>query len=255
MTYLPKFVSLYHFEDNCDDAIGVNDGTTAFADYTADAPIGSKAFLGDGIDNRTNIGNDSSLDITTAISMGGLIKPANSSGYNATAIVSKINTYFLSVGYPTIDEYGFSIWNGGIKSASAAGVSLDTVNYQAVIGTYDGSNVKIFVNKILRGITAASGSIISNPSSNTVLFANGNESASFLDAKGDEIFLANAGLTDGGVTTVGNTATGEVAEVTDLLLAGLPLDGVTGISSHISLSIYDKQFNAFKELSGKNTII
>jgi hypothetical protein len=31
--------------------------------------------------------------------------------------------------------------------------------------------------------------------------------------------------------------------------------GITGEASHISFSIYDKQFNAFKELSGKNTIV
>ena len=74
-----------------------------------------------------------------------------------------------------------------------------------------------------------SGSISSNPSLDVCLFSWGNEGGGFLDAKGDEIFIANGALTDGGVTTIGNTATGEVAEVTDLLLAGTPLDVIATI--------------------------
>ncbi len=77
---------------------------------------------------------------------------------------------------------------------------------------------------MLRGITAYSGSIASNPSSDVIMHALGGEAAGFLDAKTDELFIANDFLTDGGVTTVGNTATGEVAKVTDLLLAGIALD-------------------------------
>ena len=226
MAFIDKFVSLYHLNNNAQDAIGPNNGTEGFAAYTTDAPIGSHAFAGDAVDKRTNIGSDVSLDITAAISIGGLIKPATTTGYVTKAIVNKLNTYSMWVGFPTANLYGFSVFIGASwKSAVATGVALDTVNSQAVIGTYDGSHVKIFVNKILRGIRTQSGSMLANPSLNTVIHSFGNEAGGFLNAKSDEIFIANDALTDGGVTILGNTATGEVAEVTDLLLAGIPLDG------------------------------
>jgi hypothetical protein len=227
MAFIDKFVSLYHLDDNAQDAIGPNDGSEGFADYTTDAAIGTHAFLGDGIDNRTNVGHDSSLDITASISMGGLIKPNSETGYSNKAVVNKINTYYLSIGYPTINRYGFAVWiDGAFRTSSAPDTVLDTTAYHAVIGTYDGQYVKIFIDKILRGITEYSGSILSNPTEDTCIGSWGTESGGFLDAKMDEMFIANTNLTDGGVTIIGNAATGEVEEVTDLLLAGTPLDEV-----------------------------
>lgn len=226
MAYLDKFVSLYHLDNNAQDAVGSNNGTEANADYTVDAAIGSHAFLGDGIDNRTNIGHDSSLDINTAMSIGCLIKPNASSGYFAASIVNKVNGYFLSIGYPTANEYGFSVYDNaaGWRSASATGISLDTSSYHAIIGNFNGTHVKIFIDKILRGIFAYPGPFRTTAANDVGIFSYGNDAGGFLNAKGDEIFIADDALTDGGVTVVGSTATGEVAEITDLLLAGLPLD-------------------------------
>ena len=229
MGYLDKIVSLYHLDNNATDAIGSNDGGEVNAAYTVDAAIGSHAFDGDGVDKRTNIGNDSSLDITNAISLGGLIKPNSVTGHSVKSAINKVNGYYLGIGFPTTNEYGFAVHvSGGFRSATASGIGLDTSNYHAIIGTYDGTNIKIFVDKILRGIAIFSGSITSVPSNDVVLFANGFESGGFLNAKGDESFIGNDYLTDGGVTILGNTATGEVAEVTDRLLAGIPLDAVIG---------------------------
>ena len=108
MAYIDKFVSLYHMENNAQDAIGPNDGSEGFAAYTVDAAVGNYAFLGDAVDNRTNIGHDSSLDITTAISIGCMIKPNASSGYNTEGILHRANSYFFSLGWPTINQYSFS---------------------------------------------------------------------------------------------------------------------------------------------------
>ena len=227
MAFIDKFVSLYHLDNNAQDAIGSNDGSEINAAYTVDAPIGTHAFDGEGIDKRTNIGNDSSFDITTALSLGSLIKPNSTSGHTLRSAINKVGAYYLGIGFPIVNEYGFAVFiSGAFRSVSASGISLDTSNYHAIIGTYDGTHIKIFIDKILRGILSFPGTIASLPGNDVVLFANGFESGGFLNAKGDELFIANEALTDGGVTTIGNTATGEVAEVTDLLLAGTPLDAI-----------------------------
>jgi hypothetical protein len=224
VSYLDKFVSLYHLDNNALDAIGSNNGSETFAAYTTDAAVGPYAFAGDGVDKRINIGNDSSLDITANISLGGLIKPNASSGYTNIPAINKINTYYIGIGLPVVDEYGFAVRVGAsFRSVSATGIALDTSAYHAVIGTYDNSKVKIFIDGILRGIFTQTGPIASNPTFNTVLAAVGDESTWCINAKMDELFIANDALTDGGVTTVGNAATGEVEEVTNKLLAGTPL--------------------------------
>lgn len=226
MAFIDKFVSLYHFDGDAQDAIGSNHGDETFADYTTDAPIGSHAFLGDAVDNRIDIGDDLSLDFTTAMSAGCLIKPNASSGYSVKSLLNKQNSYFFAVGWPTVDKYAWNVRIAGTwRQAVASGVSLDISAYHAVIGTYDGLNVKIFVDGVLEGIVAQSGSITSVPAENVIIHAISPAGGSgHLDAKTDELFIANDALADGGVTTIGNPATGEVAEVTDRLLSGIALD-------------------------------
>ncbi len=129
MAFIDKFVSLYHLDNNAQDAVGPNDGSEGNAAYTVDAPIGSHAFSGDAVDKRTNIGSDSSLNITTAISIGCLIKPNASSGYATKSILHRENAYFFALGWLVANEYGFAVRDGAAwHTALATGIALDTSN-------------------------------------------------------------------------------------------------------------------------------
>jgi hypothetical protein len=102
--------------------------------------------------------------------------------------------------------------NGG-DSYSASATSVLTANtWHLVVGTFDGSNLRVFVDNVYKAITAASGTIYNNtapvrlgadPRTPAILFFEGN-----IDAPA----VWDRALTYGGVS-LGQQATGEVAEL------------------------------------------
>lgn len=96
--------------------------------------------------------------------------------------------------------------NGLIVSSSN---EIVTGSWIMVTASYNGTNLKLFINGVLRAISSPTGSW--TDSSNAMLI--GRHNTLYIDGLIDEMAYWNKALSDGGVTTVGNTATGEVAEL------------------------------------------
>lgn len=86
-------------------------------------------------------------------------------------------------------------------------------SWNHVVISYDGTYIKMFVNKVLRAIiTSATGNISHDNSSPFQTIGATGAGVSKLIGKIASFKTYNRALTDGGVTTLGNTATGEVAQ-------------------------------------------
>ncbi|MBI3985063.1 MAG: DUF2341 domain-containing protein [Candidatus Levybacteria bacterium] len=120
----------------------------------------------DGSNDYVDIDDSTSLRPSTAISVGAWLKPgsATQAGFG---IIDKryaegddpYNSYIIDVEGSTY-HYMFCISNGtaGSQTCVYSTTSL-TTNWTNVMGTYDGSTMKIYVNGILEGSTPKTGTI------------------------------------------------------------------------------------------------
>jgi Tfp pilus assembly protein PilV len=124
----------------------------------------------DGIDDYVNSGNNSSLMPTTAVTFAAWIKPSASSNYRT----------ILSKGYDTTDGgYAlrmtrdsepiklFSQVYNSSNSIASSGLynNIAINNWYYVVGTYDGTNVRLFINGVQSEVT---GSLTGNIKTNTL---------------------------------------------------------------------------------------
>ncbi len=129
----------------------------------------------DGIDDYVDCGNNASVQIGgTAITIEAWIKPASfGGGYWTNTIVDKtynsagdINYgYVLRCGGSGQLDFGFGYWNGstgGWPSGTSDVLAVTAGVWQHVAATYDGSNIRLYVNGSLVKTVAESRTISIN---------------------------------------------------------------------------------------------
>jgi hypothetical protein len=155
ITYLTKgsssglVVGLWHFDDDALDSSGNgNNGTlkpTGSGPTWVNGKFG-KALSFDGVDDYVDCGTN--INITTAITIEAWVKPsAFLTTPDRSTIATKALAYYFQVdgsGYLQVYQYGTS--PAGYHSSTNP-ISLDV--WQHVAYTYDGSNVKMFINGVL----------------------------------------------------------------------------------------------------------
>ncbi len=163
ITYLtkglsPDLVGLWRFNDNAyDSSSNGNDGTVDGGESYVDSPMG-KALIFDGEGNYVGCGNDTSLDITEAITIEAWVKPsAFLTTPDHSTIATKALAYYFQVdgsGYLRVYQYKTS--SAGYHSSNNP-ISLNV--WQHVAYTYDGSNVRMFINGVLDKTIPVTGTI------------------------------------------------------------------------------------------------
>ena len=166
-------VAWWQGEGNAKDIIGTNNGTFVGAAYVT-GEVG-QGFNFDGIANYISVPDSPSLNPSSAMSVEAWYRPVSFVGTGNDAIVDK--------GYPTYNnpfyqyhlgvtgdqyqngagdhaEFNFNIAIGGtlVSVFTQAGIWTPG-NWYHLVGTYDGTAVRLFVNGNLVAQTAASGSI------------------------------------------------------------------------------------------------
>ena len=167
----PDIVGLWHFDEGSgtianDSSGNVNTGTlelgTLGNTITASAWVGDQwggqALKFDGLDDYVNCGKDVSLDITQAITIEAWVKPYTfPTDPNYSTIATKVRAYYFHIdssGYLRVYQYGTS--SPGYHSSSNP-ILLNV--WQHVAYTYDGSNVRFFINGVLDNTIAVEGTI------------------------------------------------------------------------------------------------
>jgi hypothetical protein len=135
-------------------------GVTLGAPALITDPNTSASF--DGADDRMYFSDSTSLSPTAAISLEAWIRPdvvptTPGSGWN---LVSKWNTALLYLSGGASPKFVFTLFDSATSSYSAAVVSTTTVATATtyhVVGTYNGANLRIYVNGVLESTVARSG--------------------------------------------------------------------------------------------------
>ena len=138
--------------------------------YSGGVTLGAPALINDpntaasfdGNDDRMYFSDSASLSPTAAISLEAWVRPnavptAAGSGWH---LISKWNTALLYIQGGVNPKFVFTLYNSGTSSygpnlASTTTVAAATTYH--VVGTYDGTTMRIYVNGALEGAAARSG--------------------------------------------------------------------------------------------------
>jgi parallel beta-helix repeat protein len=121
--------------------------------WTAPGKAGAAALTFDGTNDRVLISTSSSLEATTAMSIGGWFNHASTGG-SGTSGVTKAQNYRLTAQEANAAsshwQFFFTDSNGTIRSITTTNAYSNDV-WHYVMGTYDGTQLKIYVD----GVSAA----------------------------------------------------------------------------------------------------
>lgn len=203
-----------------------NDVTPSGIILKTDTPkIGSGYTFGDGINDDGEIADSPSLDadfITVACwvryTTSTTTLPVERSG--GGNIFDDGDWGFAT----TSGKLRFQVHVGGANRRSDSPLTYNDGDWHLMIGMYDGSYVRVFVDNIYVAGLAASHGVISATSDPLTLFARIGKIIPFPGSM-DSFFLFGEALSFGGVS-VGQQATGQIAEIWDDGAGiGWPLDG------------------------------
>jgi len=170
--------------------IGIDNGTSG---WTSSGKFGNGINF-DGVNDYVDAGNDASLNITNAITVGAWIYPLGWGQSNLGRIVSKgtaSNGYSFHIS-ATSSNLILSSFGQADAIASSASNSISLNNWQHVVVSMIGGNASFFVNGVLAGVDGISPFAVS--SSNFEIGRLGYISARNFNGSIDEVRIYNRAL-------------------------------------------------------------
>jgi len=162
----PGIVGLWHFDGDATDSSGNGNDGTLMGGATYGTGMFGQAVSLDGSDDYVSVPDSTSLDITSDITVEGWIKLASFSQPSTVAAkwrdISDVDErgYLLTVATDGTPRFYISTTGINFPRATGSALSLDTWYHLA--GTYDGANIKLYVNGTLVDTQAQTGAIFSN---------------------------------------------------------------------------------------------
>ncbi len=218
----------WQFENDTLDYSGnVNDGTlfgnSTFA--TESLGLAGWSLNFDGSGDYVRVSDSTTLDISGNVTISTWVS-LNEQTNDFRAIVKKDAAYSLEKNHNNLPR--FTIWSGGESTPVVLGTTaLQVGKWYHIVGTYDGSYLRMYVNGVLEGTTARSGAITTN---NIDLYIGSKSGTSqFINATLDDVMIYNRSLSAqeiqsvssgwdlrGGMLNTANTIFGQV----DLVRSG-----------------------------------
>lgn len=200
-----------------DDTANLNDGQVTGATWTT-GKIGSGLNFVAANTQRVDVPNSATLNPTSGITVEAWVKPASVPGAstNYNVVSKELYASFLGYrmylgGYGNAGSLAFSVSNGTSRTVSTSGaVKVDNpANWYHVVGTYNGTQVKTYVNGVLTSTTATT---ITSISHTTDIMSIGRQAASteYFDGAIDEVKIYNRALSD---TEVGDNYSAQNAGI------------------------------------------
>jgi len=156
----------------------------------------------DGVDDYVNCGNDKSLDITDQITLAAWVKMNDAGNSEFNPFVTKGDrTYGLKQHSQNTLE--FVIYDGTWRVTHYPVDNSFNGVWHHLAGTYDGSNLKLYIDGKLEVTTAHAGSIASS-AANLNIATNSEESGRFYNGAIDDLRIYNYALSEGEITALYN---------------------------------------------------
>lgn len=137
-----------------------NTGTLANTTWTTSGKFGG-ALTFNGTSSMVTVADNTTLDLTNGMTLSAWVYPTSNSAAWRTVILKENTTDLVYALYGTGDTavpQGMRLAGGATKAAlGTAAPALNTWTHLAV--TYDGSNLRMYVNGTLTGTTAATGNM------------------------------------------------------------------------------------------------
>lgn len=219
-------VGLWHFQNDALDESGNNNhGTITGATFVA-GKIG-KALSFDGVGKKVDVLDANSLDLTTGLTISVWIKLLDEANKHPPSmpnriVVDKPNAYTLFHN----DQKGsfeLAVVIGGVQKFSGRffASTEEFTDFIHVVVTYDGANMKGYINNSLKIITAQTGNI--DTSANGIVIGNNEHSII------DEPRIYNRALTASEITDLFNSTNPTIKQLTATILGINP----TGINTRL----------------------
>ncbi|MBN2181039.1 MAG: LamG domain-containing protein, partial [Sedimentisphaerales bacterium] len=146
-------------------------------------------------DEYVDCGNNAAFDITDAITLSAWIKTADSGNGENNPFVSKGNSAYAIKHYSG-NNLQFFIYDGNWFNANAAVDSSFNGDWRHVAGTYDGSELRLYVDGGLRDTNTHAGTIEVH-TDNLAIGWNSEETGRFYNGAIDEVKIFNRALSEG----------------------------------------------------------
>jgi hypothetical protein len=191
-------VAHYTFSGNTADSSGngnngINNGAVLAADRFGKA---NKAYDFNGTNAYVNCGNAGSLNMNNALTLSAWIKPRSVSDGR---VISK---WGLSSGYE-MDLYNQNVEFGFNQSSFvSANISYLLNTWIHVVGSYDGTTVKLYVNGALKSTYGPYSTTIVNSTYNLLIGEMANMATSYFNGLIDDVRIYNRALRAGEIDTL-----------------------------------------------------
>ena len=195
----------YPFDGNANDYSGNNNNGTLNGPVSVADRFGNpnSAYYFDGVNDEVTINNSSTLNPTSGISICAWYKSISFSGNGFSPIFTKGYTshsepyyqYKLGVnGTSYNSKFSFAVSVNGIRQQiSSAANSWTPGNWYFLVGTYDGSTVKLYVDGILASSSAVTGTL--SAFATNIKFGNNTTANDYINGTIDDTRIYDRALT------------------------------------------------------------
>ena len=187
-----NLVVSYSFENNLQDSSGHGlTGTMRGSPLYVDG-ISGKALWFDGANDYIDCGNNVLFDITEQITLSAWVNTDDTGGNQHNPYVGK-GDHAYAIKHSNTNQIQFFIYDGGWFTANYSVNDSFNEEWHHVAGTYDGNELKTYVDGILRATTAHVGTIETQPH-NLTIATNSEEEGRFYEGAIDEARIYNRAL-------------------------------------------------------------
>ena len=180
------------------DSSGMFQSNLVQSDLQTVAPYSKYAMSFDG-NNYIDCGNDSSLKITSNFSVSAWVKSSDQKSFGVAVGNNSVFSLQMS---DSLNQFRFNVFSGGWVAATYALNPIDDGKWHHVVGTHDGSTIKIYVDNV-KGTDASAGAVGSNTQSFLIGYLPGNAGLYF-DGEISNVSYWNTALTQTQITELYN---------------------------------------------------
>ena len=199
-----------------------NNGTITNATWATTGKYGG-ALQFNGTNARVDIPNAASLDFTTGMTLEAWVDPSTVNSNWRDVIYKGNDNYYLSATSTNASKPDAGLIGGGTYADAYGSSALTANGWTYLTETYDGANVRLYVNGTLAATTAHTGAI--STSTNPLQIGGDSIYGQYFTGMIDEVRLYNTALTAAQIQT---DMTTPISPTTPTYSVGGSVSGLTG---------------------------